>query len=330
MLQIIFNSLAQLAQGRAVSDLSWTPKALSFALTILSFHLLGLAVYRVYFSPLAKFPGPILASLTTWYMAYYDLLYDGYFFKKVQDLHRRYGPIVRITPNEVHISDPEFIKVLFTGNLKKRDKSKWLGRMLGLPGSVASTTSHELHRQRRAAMQRFFSRSSLRRLEPAIQRTLKNLLDRLQASGRQNDILSMNVLCKAATCDIITEYAFGQSTEYLHRDDLNVGFFRSLDANFQTAWYMAYLPWVGPLLQRVPPSMMGLVYPGLKSLRLMHEQWATRIEEIRREVDSHSDPDASVFHGILTSNLPAHEKSVARLRQEAQVLVQAGQDTTGK
>lgn len=55
-----------------------------------------------------------------------------------------------------------------------------------------------------------------------------------------------------------------------------------------------------------------------------------RIEEIRQEITLHRDPDASVFHGILTSNLPEEEKSTERLRQEAQVLVQAGQDTTGK
>lgn len=140
-----------------------------------------------------------------------------------------------------------------------------------VPGTTAAAASHELHRQRRAAMQRFFSKSSLRRLEPAIQRSLKNLLQRLQACGRQNDIISMNILCKAATCDIITEYAFGRSTEYLRRDDLNVAFFKSLDANFQTSWYMAYFPWVGPMLQGLPPSIMGIIYPGLKSLWLMYQ-----------------------------------------------------------
>lgn len=143
--------------------------------------------------------------------------------------------------------------------------------IIKVPDSLASSASHELHRRRRAAMQRFFSKSSIRRLEPAIQDSLKTLLYRLEASGRQHHVLSMNFLCKAATCDIISEYAFGASTEYLHQDDLNVGFFKSLEANFRTSWYMAYFPWVGPMLQRVPPSVMGIVYPGLKSLRLMHE-----------------------------------------------------------
>ena len=40
------------------------------------------------------------------------------------------GPIVRIKPNEVHCNDPEFVEVLFTGPLRKRDKDPWLPRAM--------------------------------------------------------------------------------------------------------------------------------------------------------------------------------------------------------
>ena len=42
------------------------------------------------------------------------------------------------------------------------------------------------------------------------------------------------------------------------------------------------------------------------------------------------DSDGTVFHGLLNSGLPPSEKSNQRLRQEAQLLVLAGQDTTGE
>ena len=54
-----------------------------------------------------------------------------------------------------------------------------------------------------------------------------------------------------------------------------------------------------------------------------------QIDEIRSSNRS-VEKKVTVFHGILNSDLPDVEKTNNRLRQEAQLLVQAGQDTTGK
>lgn len=44
------------------------------------------------------------------------------------------------------------------------------------------------------------------------------------------------------------------------------------------------------------------------------------------ELETRND---TIFHGLLKSNLPPAEKSIDRMVQEAQLLVVAGQDTTG-
>ena len=51
------------------------------------------AVYRLYLSPLAKFPGPGLAALTSWYEFFYDIVKDGggMYIWKVRDMHQKYG-----------------------------------------------------------------------------------------------------------------------------------------------------------------------------------------------------------------------------------------------
>lgn len=131
--------------------------------------------------------------------------------------------------------------------------------------------------------------------------------------------------------------------------DYNAVYFDAVDDHLHMAYKMTYISWLGPLMDKVPPSVMRWVYPGLQSLWLMHavggldsidhrrvlwvmliyrQKWIDQIEAIRAEPKR--EGYESVFHGLLKADLPPSEKSTARLRQEAQLLVLAGQDTTGK
>lgn len=73
--------------------------ALLSAQKVILAQLLGLTssimIYRMYFHRLCKFPGPILASITGWYHTY---LYArrGHLYEEIQELHKRYGPVVRV------------------------------------------------------------------------------------------------------------------------------------------------------------------------------------------------------------------------------------------
>jgi hypothetical protein len=56
-------------------------------------------IYRLFFHPLAKFPGPKLAAITTWYEAYYDFIgYQGQYTFLFEDLHKKYGALHNLTP----------------------------------------------------------------------------------------------------------------------------------------------------------------------------------------------------------------------------------------
>lgn len=61
-------------------------------------------VYQRWLSPLAKIPGPIWASLSRWWLVRVSLS-DNY-NREMMRLHRNYGDIVRVGPDEVYDKGP--------------------------------------------------------------------------------------------------------------------------------------------------------------------------------------------------------------------------------
>jgi hypothetical protein len=63
--------------------------------TSLAVYGLTLAIYRLLFHPLARFPGPRLTAMTGWYETYFDLVRDkgGTFMHRVDDMHKVYGQL---------------------------------------------------------------------------------------------------------------------------------------------------------------------------------------------------------------------------------------------
>lgn len=60
-------------------------------------YLASLAVYRLYFSPIAQFPGPKWAALSRWYEFYYEVVLRGQFTFHIAELHKKYGKTGRRT-----------------------------------------------------------------------------------------------------------------------------------------------------------------------------------------------------------------------------------------
>lgn len=50
-----------------------------------------LAIYRLLFSPIAGFPGPKLAALTSLYEFYYDFFDNGKYIFQIEKMHQKYG-----------------------------------------------------------------------------------------------------------------------------------------------------------------------------------------------------------------------------------------------
>ena len=64
---------------------------------LLAIREICLIVYRLYFHPLARIPGPKLAAATQLYEFYYDILKwpGGQYWLEVDKMHERYGKFLR-------------------------------------------------------------------------------------------------------------------------------------------------------------------------------------------------------------------------------------------
>ncbi|EER29799.1 hypothetical protein CPC735_011170 [Coccidioides posadasii C735 delta SOWgp] len=133
-------------------------------------YIVGTLVYRLYFSPLSKIPGSKLAAATLWYEFYYDVILGGQYTFKIKELHQKHGsnhvhwghgmlsfnvrtdssvgPIIRISPYEVHIDDPEYYHTLYSHRCP-RDKCDYHVKPFNLPKSSFGTESARVHRLRR-------------------------------------------------------------------------------------------------------------------------------------------------------------------------------------
>lgn len=157
--------------------------------------------HRLFLSAISKFPGPKLAAATFWYEFYYDIVLGGKYIWKIKALHEQYGPIIRINPDELHVSDPTFWDVIYTAstNSNRRDKLDWQTKGSGIPKSILGTAPHALHRLRRSAINPFFSMQNVRKLVPGIQERVDALVDQLKARGSHKEVVNMAYAFSAFT-----------------------------------------------------------------------------------------------------------------------------------
>ncbi|KAH8807528.1 cytochrome P450 [Xylogone sp. PMI_703] len=288
----------------------------------------GVCIYRLYFSPLAKFPGPKLAALTSWYEFYYDVVKGGQFTFHLQSLHKKYGPIIRINPTELHIDDPEYYETIYSNNLRL-DKLEHFSHRWNSPGSIQTTAPHDLHRLRRIAVNPFFSKRQISLLWPYILSRCEKLCSRMEEAYDNNTVFPLTSAFGCLTFDVITEYSFGKCANELDSPSLSPEIAKVREQQIGQVHVVTHFPFLLTFMNAWPEWLQRALQPGIAHILHFQTGLENQIRLILdgKEKKAEQPAHKTIFNELLESDLPPQELTLKRLKDEAIVIVGAGTDT---
>jgi cytochrome P450 len=171
--------------------------------------LLGRSIYRIYFHPLSHITGPLLPKLTSLWLHYHA--YVGNEASSIHLLHLKYGPFVRVSPNEVDISDADAVHPIYISR-GGFPKAPCYGNF-DIDGhkTIFSTTSHEHRAPRAKAVALLFSTKSIRENADAIDGCIDRFVKRLKEEAESNRPVNVLNLTRSLAVDVVSTHLFSEN-----------------------------------------------------------------------------------------------------------------------
>ncbi|OKL60513.1 hypothetical protein UA08_04265 [Talaromyces atroroseus] len=292
--------LAWVKQGytvlQAIYTISWTA----------TFFLIGVygscLLYRInpipgqYQHPLNKFPGPFGAKISSLWLSF-QLVKRQQAHITITELHKKYGPIVRVGSNDLSITHPKAVEKIH-GTSSKCSKSPFYD--LNHPiTSIQTTRDKALHEQRRRAWAAAIDQDSVEDSE-------------ISTGG----VINVTRLINLYAFDVMGEVAYGT-----HFNMLITG--KNHRAVSLLNESMALMGFMAPIWL----IRFAVAVPGLTS------KWWEFVEYCFGQMQKcrQSKMDMPIIASTLLSQYKEREPSASDmnlLQGEAQLLVVAGSDTT--
>ncbi|KAF4539469.1 Cytochrome p450 protein [Lasiodiplodia theobromae] len=282
-------------------------------------HAIGTVIYNVYFHPLSKYPGPISAASTN--LAYWSATVRGDLLPWVQDIHKKYGEIVRTGPNTLSYTNPEAWKDIYghrTGGKKSNTKDRFYyppdfnGRH-----AINGIANDEEHGRVRRIFSHAFSDKALKEQE----QIFESYSDHLVANVRSgvNDKLDIAKLFNCTTMDIMADLTFGEPLGLLDKSEYTpwvaavFGWIKAADIFRITMEY----PFLGLLAKYLTPKSL------IEQRKLHFHHSSDRVD---RRIERGSDrPD--IWNFVLKQP-EGRRLDIGDMHANASVFMLAGSETT--
>ncbi|OTB00209.1 hypothetical protein M426DRAFT_268132 [Hypoxylon sp. CI-4A] len=323
------DSFAQFALGGGVFTLTNFGRLVALLIT---YHVVR-ALYNISpLHPLSHIPGPKLAAATWWYEGWFDLILGGRYTHEIRRMHEVYGPVVRINPEELHCNDASFVNEIYAGKGRKRNKQRHFLNSMAHPIYLSGfgTEEHEHHRLRRSAVNKFFSRAQIWRLESGIKSLVDQLCDKMIRLGNKDKLpINVSVAYSCFTSDVISGYCFGEPFGFVAQESWEPNFKESLNSFASMTFVFRFFPFLKKVAE-LAPFVVSLLFKESAPLMVeIGERMPSHIRKVREDFNNGIVKDApSIFSSILGSSLPESEKTDTRLTGEGILMMSAGTETT--
>jgi cytochrome P450 len=232
----------------------------------------------------------------------------------------------------LHIKDSEFFHEIYapTGNKRRHKNAKWAAAG-GTPTSTATTVGHDLHRTRRATVNPFFAKRAVVDLEVQISEKVDYLCERLAAFAESGEPIRLDVAYSALTTDVITEYCFGHTYNYLQEPDFKAGWKDAMAVVFEGSAFRRATPWLTDLMQKFPDKYILKMAPQLGAMIDFQNEVKSEADRSFGLWKAGKSIEGSIFSELLQSHLvPDGDRSIPHLIDEGTTIVAAGVETTAK
>jgi cytochrome P450 len=280
-------------------------------------------VHRAFFTPLRGIPGPWHAAFVNWRLKIAVL--SGARADYIHALHQNYGPIVRITPNEIAINDPASFKEIHKigSGFHKTNWYEYLNTNgVGKCPGVFNMTNPKEHAARRKLLAKGFSQRHLReQWEDVVREKVDLAVARIKADAISGTADVLKWWTYLAT-DVSAHLMFGDSFHMLESGE-RVPYIVALEkATICSAisWELPLVYWIGRRLPFV--AMRNIFYAN----SVLLEQGRLAVKNSKSQEFGTSNifatavSEAEKGDGTLTDE---------DIQTEAGNLIVAGADTTG-
>ncbi|KAE8333944.1 cytochrome P450 [Aspergillus sergii] len=190
-------------------------------------YIIHTTVYNLLFSPLTSFPGPKLWAVSN--IPRQISVLGGRSHLRMLALHHRYGPVVRVGPNELSFNGPQGFRDIYgfrRGQPQFQKDPKMYGSPLsGISNSIGGHIDSETHSRHRRLLSHAFSERSLREQEGIVVYYVDLFIQRLRERTSLNKIHKAEEDLKSwfnfTTFDIIGDLMFAETFDCLKDSQLH-------------------------------------------------------------------------------------------------------------